>query len=67
MKMDISEWANINNMTPEEFKNEIAATMAAIGGMELDSDENKDNGNGVVFTVEDDSYRYKVSVHRLDV
>jgi len=64
MKMDISEWANHNNMTPEEFKNEIAATMAAIGGIELDGSDNKDNGNVVVFTVEDDKYRHKIAVYR---
>lgn len=40
--MNISEWANHNGMTPNEFKNEIVMTMAAIGTMELDakSDDN---------------------------
>ena len=52
-------------MTPEEFKNEIAATMAAIGGMELDSDSNKSDGDMVVFTVEDSDYQYKVAVKRV--
>ncbi len=65
MKMEISKWANINNMTPEEFKNEIAATMAVIGGMELDKNEGEENT--VVFTVEDKEYKYKVCVHRVAI
>ena len=64
MKMNISEWANLNGMTPDEFKNEIAATMAAVGGMELDGENNTDDSEGVAFNVEDSSYRYKVVVIR---
>lgn len=48
--MDIKEWANINGMTPDEFKNEIVITMAAIASMELDkSASDKDM---IVWTVE---------------
>jgi hypothetical protein len=63
MKMNVSQWANHNNMTPEEFKNEMAATMAAIGGMELDSN-NDEKMTAVAFNVEDRNYRYKVIVSR---
>jgi hypothetical protein len=64
MKMNITQWANHNGMTPDEFKNEIAATMAAVGGMELDSngDESKDM---VAFTVADSDYVYQVMVRRV--
>lgn len=62
--MNISEWANFNGMTPDEFKNEIASTMAAVGGMELDGEDNTDKAEGVAFNVEDSDYKYKVIVTR---
>jgi len=62
--MNIKEWAKINNLTPDEFKTEIASFMAVIGSMELDSVENKDQSNGVTFSVSDSAYDYKVIVTR---
>lgn len=35
-KMNIAEWARLNEMSPEEFKHEMVLTMAGIGSMDLD-------------------------------
>jgi len=64
LKMSIKEWASINGMTPDEFTGEIAATMAAIGGFQLDSVNNTDKADGFAINLEDHKYRYKVIIMR---
>jgi hypothetical protein len=46
--MEITDWAKINNMTPEEFGDEIATTMAAIGDMRIE--EKGDDSDAVMWT-----------------
>jgi hypothetical protein len=48
--MNITEWALLNEMSPDEFKNEIVDTMAAIGTMEMDASDYF--SDMVVWTVE---------------
>ena len=62
--MDIAEWAKLNGMDIEQFKDEIAKTMAVIGSIELDEKEDKGEGE-LVWTIEmSDGYKYRVSVDR---
>jgi len=35
--MDLKEWADINNYSPEEFIHELTVTMAAVGSMDMDN------------------------------
>lgn len=37
MKVDIEQWAKMNNLTPEEFKEEVFTVAAALGAMDLDA------------------------------
>lgn len=62
--MQIQEWANINQMTPEEFTNEIVETLAAIAGIRLDERGETHDVNGMTFTVNDESHEYKIIVAR---
>lgn len=62
--MQIQEWANINQMTPEEFTDSIVETIAAIAGLRLDERGDTHDVNGMTFTVRDDSHEYKVIVAR---
>ena len=61
--MNISEWARHNGMTPDEFKGEIVATMAAIGTMELAA--KGDDSDMAVWTVECEGKPVQVMVRRI--
>lgn len=62
--IQITEWANINGMTPGEFTDSIVQTLAAIAGARLDEREKTHDVNGMTFTVRDDSHEYKIIVAR---
>ena len=59
--MNIKEWAKINNLTPEQFKNDIAEIMAAIGTMDIDDKPGK---SMAVWTLSDSKGPIQVIVRR---
>lgn len=65
MKINIPEWAKVNGMTPEQFKNEIAETMATVGAMELEA--KGDESDMVVWTIRDEAGPIQVIVRRVGV
>ncbi len=65
--MRIDEWANLNGMTPDEFAKSIAETMAAIAGDQLDKRAGMPDSAGMVFTVRDGAYEYKVIIARKEI
>ena len=65
--MNIKEWAEINNFTPEQFKTEIVKTMTVIGAMDLDDQDNKESSNGVAYVTNDSRYKYTVYVMRNEI
>jgi hypothetical protein len=65
--MNIKEWAEINNFTPEQFKKEMVKTMTEVGVMDLDGQDNKESSNGVVYITNDSRYKYTVYVMRNEI
>ena len=62
MKLEITEWAKINNMSIDQFTNEITAVMVSIAGIKLDSEE--PTKNSIEVTCEDSQYSYSVVITR---
>ncbi len=60
MKKEISEWAQDNNLTPEQFKKELVHSFTALASMDLD------NGNvkRIGYLVDDSKYSYEIVVTR---
>jgi hypothetical protein len=65
--MNIKEWAEINNFTPEQFKKEMVQFMAVIGAMDLDDQDNKESSNGVAYITNDSRFKYTVYVMRNEI
>jgi hypothetical protein len=63
MKMNITEWANKNGLTPEQFIHELVNTIGAIGAMELD--EKGDESDLVAWTIQDNIGLLQVMVRRV--
>lgn len=62
-KMNITEWAGLNEMTPEEFKHEIVLTMASIGSMDIE--QSQFEGNLFVYDCGFSDSAYQVIVRKL--
>ena len=60
--MNITEWAELNGMTMEEFKIEMVSAMAAIGAMELGA--NEDGADAVIWKAESKAEQFQVIVRR---
>lgn len=65
--MNIKEWADRNNLTPEQFKTEMVKTMTVIGAMDLDDQDNKESSNGIAYITNDSRYKYTVYVMRNEI
>jgi hypothetical protein len=52
MKVNIDQWAKMNNLTPEEFKKEVFTMAAALGAMDLDG-RGADSDEAMKFTCSD--------------
>ena len=63
MKVDIEQWAKMNNLTPEEFKKEVFTMAAALGAMHLD-DRGADSDEAMKFTRSDSVGEIEVYVCR---
>jgi hypothetical protein len=61
-KMNIAEWARLNEMTPEEFKHEMVLTMAGIGSIDLDK---LNDDNDVSYRCGFGKFAYQVIVRKL--
>jgi len=60
MKMELTEWAAINGLTPREFKAELFTAACAAATMEIDY-----NGNqAVIFTCSDSVGDITLTVER---
>lgn len=62
-KMNIAEWARLNEMSPEEFNHEIVLTMAGIGSMDLSKMDN--NADGITYHCGFDEFSYEVTVKKM--
>ena len=65
--MNIKEWAEINNFTPDQFKKEMVKTMTEVGVMDLDGQDNKESSSGVAYVTNDSRYKYTVYVMRNEI
>ena len=63
MKVDIEQWAKMNNLTPDEFKKEVFTMAAALGAMDLD-DRGADSDEAMKFTRSDSVGEIEVYVRR---
>ena len=63
MKVDIEQWAKMNNLTPEEFKKEVFTMAAALGAMDLD-ERGADSGEAMKFTRSDSVGEIELYVRR---
>ena len=63
MKVDIEQWAKMNNLTPEEFKKEVFTMAAALGAMDLD-DRGADSDEAMKFTRSDSIGKIELYVRR---
>lgn len=62
-KMNIAEWARLNEMSPEEFKHEIVLTMAGIGSMDIE--QSQFQGNLFVYECGFSDSAYQVIVRKI--